>query len=65
MKTDNTSQNIFLTGFILLANLDFTGLLEYGLKAAIGGSIWLVFKMVADKLDRKWRNNQSNTTKHE
>lgn len=54
--TDNTSQSIFLTGFILLANLDFTGLLEYGLKAAIGGGIWLAYKLVADQIDRKKRN---------
>lgn len=57
MKTDNTSQSIFLTGFILLANLDFTGLLEYGLKAAIGGGIWLAYKLVADRIDRSRKTN--------
>ncbi len=56
MKTDNTSQSIFLTGFILLANLDFAGLLDYGLKAAIGGGIWLAFKLAADKIERNRRN---------
>ncbi|HEX7904899.1 MAG TPA: hypothetical protein VF487_13565 [Chitinophagaceae bacterium] len=61
MKTDNTSQSIFLTGFILLANLDFAGLLEYGLKAAIGGGIWLAFKLVADRIER----NRKNSAKHE
>jgi hypothetical protein len=58
-STENTSQSIFLTGFILLANLDFTGLLEYGLKAAIGGGIWLAYKMIADRMDRK--KKQSDT----
>lgn len=53
MKTDTTAQNIFLTGFILLANLDFTGLLDYGLKAAVGGAIWLGFKLTADYIDRR------------
>lgn len=52
-NTDNTSQSIFLTGIILLANLDFTGLVEYGLKAAIGGGVWLAFKLVADRIDRR------------
>jgi hypothetical protein len=55
-NSDNTSQSIFLTGFILLANLDFAGLLEYGLKAAIGGGIWLAYKLIADRIDRKKRN---------
>ncbi|MBN8865897.1 MAG: hypothetical protein J0H92_21160 [Sphingobacteriales bacterium] len=59
-STDNTSQSIFLTGFILLANLDFTGLLEYGLKAAIGGGIWLAYKLVADQIDRRKRNKTSH-----
>lgn len=59
MKTsDNTSQSIFLTGCILLANLDFAGLMEYGLKATIGGAIWLAFKMVADHLERKRQKKQ-------
>ncbi len=59
MKTnENTSQSIFLTGCILLANLDFAGLLEYGLKATIGGGIWLVFKMAADYLERKRQKKQ-------
>jgi hypothetical protein len=54
MKTaENTSQSIFLTGCILLANLDFTGLLDYALKAAVGGAIWLGYKMTADYIDRK------------
>jgi hypothetical protein len=53
MKTDNTSQSIFLTGFILLANLDFAGLVEYGLKAAIGGGVWLAYKLIADRIDRR------------
>lgn len=59
-NTENTSQSIFLTGFILLANLDITGLLEYGLKAAIGGGIWLAYKLVADQIDRSKRNKAGN-----
>lgn len=65
MKTDNTAQNIFLTGFILLANLDFAGLLEYGLKAVIGGGIWLAFKLVADRIDRTRKSNPPKPPKDE
>lgn len=50
---ENTGSNIFLTGCILLANLDFSGLLDYALKAVIGGGIWLGYKITADYLDRK------------
>ncbi len=49
----NTSSSVLLTGCILLANLDFTGLLDYAIKALIGGAIWLGYKVSADYIDRK------------
>ena len=52
-SSENTSSNVFLTGCILLANLDFSGLLDYAIKAVIGGGIWLGYKMTADYLERK------------
>jgi hypothetical protein len=51
--TGDTASNIFLTGSIFLANLDFAGLMDYALKAVIGGFMWLLFKMVADHIERK------------
>ena len=51
--SDTTGSNVFLTGCILLANLDFTGLLDYAVKAVIGGAIWLGFKVTADYIERK------------
>jgi hypothetical protein len=51
--TENTSSSIFLTGAIFLANLDFAGLLDYAIKASVGGAIWLGFKLTADCIDRK------------
>jgi hypothetical protein len=51
--SENTSSNILLTGCIFLANLDFAGLLDYAVKAIIGGGIWLGYKVTADFLDRK------------
>lgn len=50
--TDSTSQ-VYLTGSILLANLDYSGLLDYALKAVIGGIIWMGFKLSADYISRK------------
>jgi hypothetical protein len=52
-STGDTASTIFLTGSIFLANLDFTGLFDYALKAAIGGFMWLVFKMIADGIERR------------
>ncbi len=54
MKTNNDmGSNIFLTGIILLANLDFAGLADYAIKALIGGAIWLAYKRTSDYLERK------------
>jgi hypothetical protein len=44
----DASTNAFLTGTILLANMDYSGLLDYAIKAAIGGVVWLGFKLGAD-----------------
>lgn len=55
-NSDNSSSSIFLTGCILLANLDFAGLMDYALKAMIGGAIWLGYKITADYIERKKRN---------
>ena len=51
--SDNTGSNVFLTGCILLANLDFTGLLDYAVKAVIVGEILLGYKVTADYIERK------------
>ena len=58
LKSDTVGSNIFLTGCILLANLDFTGLLEYAIKAAIGGGIWLGYKVAADWLAERKKKKQ-------
>ena len=53
-QSENTSgSNMLLTGCILLANLDFSGLLDYAIKAMIGGAIWLGYKITADYIERK------------
>lgn len=57
MKTDTNGyfNNLLIPGTILLANIDVSGLLVYGIKAAIGGAIWLGFKVAGDWLEK--RNN--------
>jgi hypothetical protein len=67
MKTDTAAasshfSNVMLTGTILLANVDVNGLLDYGLKAFLGGAVWLGYKLAADYLDkkRKSKDNELN-----
>lgn len=51
--TENISSNMLLTGCIFLANIDLTGLLDYAVKAFIGGGIWLGYKLAADFIDKR------------
>ncbi len=57
MKTheaaSDTTSHTFLTGAILFANLDYSGLTAYAVKAAIGGAIWMVFKLAGDYLSHR------------
>ena len=55
--TDSTSHT-FLTGAILFANLDYSGLADYAVKAVIGGAIWMTFKLAGDYLSIKLKKKQ-------
>jgi len=57
-KSMDSSNQIFLTGAILCANLDYNGLLDYALKAAIGGLIWMCFKLTGDYINEKRRKKK-------
>lgn len=52
------SSNLFLTGAILLANLDFTSIEEYALKAIIGGAVWMGFKVIGDYVHSKLKDKE-------
>jgi hypothetical protein len=59
MKTNETGSNVLLTGIVLLANFDLAGLMDYGLKAVVGGAVWLGYKLTADYLaERKKMQNK-------
>ena len=63
MRTDTTTagnhfSNVLLTGAILLAQVDMNGLLDYCLKATIGGAVWLAYKVIADRLERKRKSTK-------
>ncbi len=67
-ETDSLS-NHFLTGAILFANLDYSGLSAYAMKAVIGGAIWMAFKLAGDYISYKLigsrRANKSEDTTRE
>lgn len=58
MQNDNSS-NVFLTGAILFANMDYSGLADYAVKATIGGMIWMGFKLTTDVVSEKLKNRKS------
>ena len=57
---NDSNSNLFLTGSILLANLDYSGLMDYAVKAMIGGVIWMAFKIAGD-----WISNKVTKAKRE
>ncbi len=62
--TQENGSNIFLTGAILLANLDYMGLADYAIKAFIGGVIWMAFKLGGDWVSERIRSRRrTNKTK--
>lgn len=52
-KTNHFYSDVFLTGCILLAGIDVLGLVDYALKAVVGGAIWFGYRYTADYLARK------------
>lgn len=52
-NTNDHSSSLFLTGTILLANMNYTDLMDYAIKAVIGGAIWMVFKIAGDFISNK------------
>ena len=52
--------NVLLTASVLLAQVDFNGMLDYALKASLGGAIWLGYKLIADLIDKKKKQNTTN-----
>lgn len=55
--SNDSNSNLFLTGSILLANLDYSGLTDYAVKAIIGGVIWMVFKVAGEYISKKVTKN--------
>lgn len=60
-KTQNSADNgssLFLTGTILLANMDYSGLMDYAIKALIGGAIWMTYKIAGDHISEHMKRKK-------
>ena len=57
MNGGNQQSNVsvFLLGVVLnlMAAIDYAGLLDYGLKAVLGGLIWLGFKLLGEYVSKR------------
>ena len=54
--------SVFLYLFILFADLDYTSITEYAIKAFIGGALWFGFKLLGDFFSRRikaWYNKKT------
>jgi len=57
----NNSSSLFLTGTILLANMDYTDLMDYAIKALVGGAIWMAYKIAGDFFSNRMSKKKDNT----
>lgn len=58
--SDTSSSSLFLTGTILLANMDYSGLMDYAIKAVVGGAIWMAYKIAGDFFSNKMGKKKDN-----
>lgn len=62
IQSENVS-NMFLFGSILMASIDYVGLLDYLLKAILGGGVWFIFKVCQDYFTPFIKRNADNKIK--
>ncbi len=56
---------IFLYLLIMLAGIDYAGILDYGLKAATGSIVWFGFKLLGDYYSAKINRAVNNQKKEQ
>lgn len=54
--------SVILYFIVLFANIDYTGIIDYGIKAVVGSLIWFVFKLLGEYLLAKMKTKQSKKT---
>lgn len=64
MVQENIS-SMFLYLVILFANIDYQGVLDYCLKALLGGAIWFGYKVIGEYYIIKLRKEQKDKHKQQ
>lgn len=64
MQSENVS-NMFLYGSILFASIDYVGILDYLIKAILGGGVWFGFKLLQDHYSIRARRREKEKTEKE
>lgn len=59
-QASNTVAFLFGAIFNILANTDYASLIDYALKAVIGGVIWLLFKILGDYISSNINAKKKN-----
>ncbi len=54
-NTNDAGSSLFLTGTILMANMNYSDFIDYGIKALIGGAIWLGFRIAGDYFSNRMK----------
>lgn len=54
--------SVILYFIVLFANIDYSGIIDYGIKALVGSVIWFVFKLLGEYLLAKMKTKQSKKT---
>jgi len=61
IQSENLS-NLLLYGAIMFASIDYIGVLDYVIKAVLGGAVWFGFKLLQDYYSVKVKNKAKTQT---
>lgn len=64
-STFEKTDGMLLMVTIVAANIDYIGLIDYALKALVGGIIWVAFRIYAEKQVEKLRNKKQSKSETE
>jgi hypothetical protein len=65
---NNTRNNMLLTASVLMVQAGSEALTDYIMRAMVGGAVWLLYKLLAERIER-WNNkrkqNNDQPLKHD
>jgi hypothetical protein len=62
----NTGDNggLFLYGAIMFANIDYVGVMDYVIKAVLGGAVWFGFKLLQEYYSLRIKGHAKGHDEH-